>query len=210
MTTTLPGATIPPQAPRRRAWGALVIAALVAILLAAGVAVALSSRGGSDSGRISALDGPDGTKPKTEVEKVEEAYRNFRLADRRASEIPDPSSPLLAVYSTGPQLKAAVDAIEKLRRDGQATQQVPNSIGRTTVKVLSVEGDKARLTECSVSDGIVVRVDTRKPAYEYPPGFATTSLFIADMVRENGSWKAWSITREQRWEGVAGCAVVQS
>ena len=79
MTTTLPGSTIPPQAPRRRARRALVVVALVAILLAAGVAVVVSSRGGSDSDRISTLDGPDGTKPKTEAEKVEEAYRNYWL-----------------------------------------------------------------------------------------------------------------------------------
>lgn len=210
MTTTLPGSTTPPQLPRRRGRGTLVVLALVVVLLGAGIAVAITSRGGSDTDRISILDGPDGTKPKTEAEKVEEAYRNFRLADRKASEIPDPTSPLLAAYATGPQLKAAVDAIEKLRRDGQATQQVPNSISRTTVKVVSVDGDKARVTECSVSDGIVVRADTRKPAFDYPPGFVTTSLFTAEMVRENGSWKAWSITREQRWEGVGGCAVGQS
>lgn len=210
MTTTLPGATTPPQAPRRRARGPLVMVALVAILLAAGAAVAVSSRGGSDSDRISALDGPDGTRPKTEAEKVEEAYRNYWDANLKAAEVPDPASPLLAVYATGSQLQAAVSDVQKLKQQGQAIRRVPNSVARSTVTVSSVLGDQARLTECAVDDAIVVRVDTGKPAFEYPPGFATTTLFSAEMVREQGSWKVASLKRDQRWDGVAGCAVGRS
>jgi hypothetical protein len=182
----------------------------VLVLLAGAVAVAVATRGGSDSSRISTLDGPDGTKPLTEAQKVEEAYRNYLKADDAAVAIPDPASPLLSVYSTGPQLKAAVDALEKLRRDGLAARSVPNSIARHTIKVLSIDGDKARLTECSVDDGIVVHADTGKPAYDYPPGSAATHLYTVDLVREAGNWKVSFINADQRWQGVAGCAVGQS
>ena len=210
MTTTLPGSTIPPQAPRPRSRGPLVIVALVAILFGAGVAVAVSSREGSDSDRISTLDGPDGTKPKTEAEKVEEAYRNYWDANFKAGEIPDPASPLLGVYATRTQLQAAASDLEKLRQQGLAGRAVPNSIARRQITVASVQGDTARLTDCAVDDSIIVRADSGKPAYDYPPGKASTTLFTAEMVREGGTWKVASLNRDKRWEGVAGCALGQS
>lgn len=210
MTTTLPGSTIPPQAPRRRGRRRVFAAALVLILIAIGAAVAVSSRGGSDSNQISTLDGPDGTKLKTEAEKVEEAYRNYWDANFKAGQIPDPSSPLLGVYATRTQLQAAVNDLEKLRQQGLAGRQVANSIARRQVSVISLQGETARLTDCAVDDSILVHASSGAPAYDYPPGKASTTLFSAEMVRENGTWKVASLNRDKRWEGVAGCAVGQS
>jgi len=183
--------------------------AVLAVLLIAGAIAGLVVRSSGSSGLNIRL-GADGPTPKTDAQLVEEAYRHYLDADRRASEIPDPSSPLLPVYATGPQLKAATDAIEKLRQQGQATRQIPNSMGRTVINIVSVDGDKATLTECSVDDGIVVRSDNGKPAFDYPPGSVATFLFTAQMIREGGSWKVASLKKEQRWQGVAGCAVGQS
>lgn len=194
---------------RRNRRGPRLMLALVVVLVGAGVTLwGMAARdpgaegvGGSNVGEPS--------KPQAEAQKVEDAYRSYWAANLKAGEIPDPSSPLLAAYATGSVLEAAVSDLEKLRREGHAIRQVPNSVARSMVTVASVEGGKASLTDCSVADGIVVRTDTGNPAFDYPPGFATTTLFSADMVLESGTWKVASLTRAQRWDGVAGCAVTR-
>ncbi len=209
MTTTLSGPTNPSEAQRRRRKGPVLLLVLVVLVLGAGIAgLALARDSGSNG--LDIFGGPDGTKPKTEAQKVEEAYRNYWDANFKAGEIPDPSSPLFFAYATDQQARRAASDLEELRQQGLAGRQVANSISRRQVSVLAVQGDTAQLTDCAVDDSIVVQADTGEPAFEYTPGKASTTLFNAQMVRENGSWKVASLTRQQRWEGVGGCALGQS
>jgi hypothetical protein len=211
MPPTASQATSSPRDERRRRRGSVKVAvAVVVVLLGLGIGALVVVSGDHNSDDPGALGGPDGTKPKTEAEKVEEAYRNYWAANFKAGAIPDPSDPSLAAYATGQQLQAAVSDLEKLRRDGVATRTVAGSVARRQVTVSSVSGDRARLQDCAVDDSILVRADTGKPAFDYTGSPAATTLFSADLVKEHGAWKVEALRRDRRWEGIAGCAIGQS
>ena len=197
-----------PPPPGRRSRSSLLLALVLAVLIAGAGAAVLVTR---DSSTKSTEDvATQARQPKTDEEKIVEAVKNYFRVDDEAFEGPDPNHPLYPVYAAGPQLQAAVDAARKAQQQNQATRKPANSVTNQKVTVSSVDGDRARIRVCSVDDGIIVHADTGKPAYDYPPGFAVTALMTGEMVREAGAWKVWSLKQEQRWEGVAGCAVGQA
>ncbi|MFN2505461.1 MAG: hypothetical protein ABR540_14750 [Acidimicrobiales bacterium] len=202
----------PPPPPGGRHTRLLV--ALLAVIVLAGAAVAgvLLTRDDSTSSTDEVI--ADGQRaPKTEEEKIVEAVKNYYRVDDEAFQEPggpNPNHPLYPVYAAGPQLQAAVDAAAKAKAEGIASRQPANSITEQRVTVVSIDGDRARIRVCSIDDGIIIRSDTGKPAYEYPPGYVVTALYTGEMVREGSAWKIWSLKREQRWEGVTGCAVGQA
>lgn len=180
------------------------------VILAGALIGAFTFFGGDRGSSGTHIDATAPTRPQTEEQKVVETLNGLFKARYEASAIPDPAYPLLSVYATGPLLKADVDDLTRLKDQGLAAQAPPNSISERRVEVLSLEGDQAQAEVCSIDDGIVVHADTRQPAYEYPPGASTTTQFRAELVREFGAWKVSVLTRQQRWEGVAGCAVGDS
>ena len=196
----------PPRSDGRRY---LVAGLVVLVLLAGAVAAVLVTRGNSSTSSSEDL-ATEARQPKTDEEKIIENVKNYFRAHDEALVGPDPNDPLLPVYATGTALQQAVDAVRKAQQQNLATRVPPNSITRQQVTVVSVNGERAQIRVCSVSDGYLVHADTGKPAYDYPPGFAVTGLWTGDMARESGTWKVSTITREQRWEGVAGCAVGQA
>jgi len=200
-----------PPPPSGRSRPSLVLALVIVVLLAGAGAAVVVTRGGSSP--EPSEDVVTQAEPRTDEEKIVEAVKNYYRVDDEAFEGahgPDPNHPLYPVYAAGPQLQTAVDAARKAKEQGLAGRRPANSVSNQKITVTSIEGDRARIKVCSVDDGIIVRVDTGKPAYDYPTGFAVTALLTGEMVREGGSWKVWSLKQDQRWEGIAGCDVGQA
>ena len=196
----------PPGRGRRRS---LVAALVVLVLLAGAVAAVLVTRDNSSTSSSEDL-ATEAQRPKTDEEKIVENVKNYFRVDNEALEGPDPKHPLYPVYATGPALQQAVDAVRKAQQQNLAGRSPVNSIAEQRVSVVSINGERAQFKVCTIEDGYLVHADTGKPAYEYPPGFAVTGLWVGEVVREGGTWKVWSLKREQRWEGVAGCALGQA
>ena len=197
----------PPKRPGLRPRTALVIG--VAVVMIAAVAVtAFALTSGDDQPQVVIDRDPiPTTQPMTEEQRVADAVRKFFTYRDQAAAIPDPDFALLTVHATGAELAHDIEAIRQLRDQGQATSKPPNTITETRVKVVSIEGDKARVEVCSISDGIVVDAATRKPVHDYPPGFIETISYAPELVQEFGTWKVTFLNRQGRWEGVEGCAV---
>lgn len=199
----------PPSPPGRgvRSRTALLIG-LAVVVLAAVVVGTIAFTGGSDE--VPDLGPIDRSAPPptlSEEQKVTDALQKFFQYRDQAGAIPDPTFPLLSVHATGAELRSDVAAIQELKDQGLAAQRPPNTISEDRVTDVVIEGDKARATVCSISDGIVIHVDTGKPANDYPPNFAVTQLSKPELVREFGTWKVEFLNPGERWEGVAGCAV---
>lgn len=200
-----------PPPPSGRSRRPLALALVIVVLLAGAGAAVMVNRG--DSSPEHSEDVAAQAQPKTDEEKIIEAVKNYYRVDFEAFEVPngpDPNYPLYPVYAAGPQLQAAVDAVRKAKEQGLAGRHPANSITNQRVTVTSIDGDRARIRVCAVDDGMIVRADTGKPAYDYPPSSAVTALMTGEMIREAGAWKVWSLKQEQRWQGVAGCAVGQA
>ena len=193
----------PPGRGRRRS---LLAALVVLVLIAGAVAAVLTTRDGRSTSSSEDL-ATEAQRPKTDEEKIVENVKNYFRVDNEAIEGPDPNHPLYPVYATGPALQQAVDAVRKAQQQNLAAVSPANSIAEERVTVVSVNGDRAQIRVCRIDDGEIVHADTRKPAYDYRPGHASTSLYVGEMTREAGTWKVWSLKREQRGEGVAGCAL---
>jgi len=197
-----------PPPPRRRG-RSLVVALIAAVLIAGAGAAVLVTRDSSSTSSSEDLT-TEARRPKTDEEKIVETVKNYFRVEDEALQGPDPNHPLYPVYATGPALQQSVDAVKKAQQQNLATRIPTNSISDRRVTVGAINGDRAQFKVCTISDGYVVHADTGKPAYEYPPGFAVTGLWTGELARDGGTWKVWSIKREQRWEGVAGCAVGQA
>lgn len=208
--STIVRPTGPPQPPQHRGLRsrtALLIGASVIVLVA--ILVVVTSLV-DEPGRLPAeIDTSPQSAPKTEEQKVVESVEGLFKARDDAGAIPDPGYPLLAVYATGALLQADVGDVQRLKDKGLAVELPANSITEERVKVVAINGDLAQVEVCSIDDSIIVHAGSREPAYEYPPGFAVTHLYALEMVRQFDSWKVAGLTRQQRWEGVAGCAVGQ-
>lgn len=198
-----------PPSPGRNGRRALVAALVVLVLLAGAAVVVLVTRDNSSTSSSDVL-ALEAQRPKTDEEKIVETVKNYFRVDNEALEGPDPNHPLYPVYATGPALQQAVDAVRRAQQQNLAGRSPANSISEQRVTVVSISGDRAQFRVCSIEDGLIVHADTGKPAYDYAPGHATTGLWTGEVVREHGTWKVWSLKREQRWEGVAGCALGQA
>lgn len=214
MSTIQQEAPAPEQPRSRRGVRGLLIAVASSFAVAAAIVVAVMVLQGDDKRSDTVVTSPpDGATPATAVSSTEQAVRDtvqhFYDARDAASAIPDPDYPPLSAYATGPQLQADIDATRKLQDEGQATQLPPNSIAEIRVQGVSVDGERAKVEVCRISDGMIVAADTRIPAYDYPAGAAATVLQSLDLVREVDGWRVAGLTSIQRWEGVTGCAVGQ-
>ena len=206
MSTVVRPPDVPgPSPPSRRSPRSLLLALVIVVLLVGAGAAVVLTREGSSSPEPSE-DVTTQAQPKTEEEKVVEAVKSYFRVDNEALAGPNPDDPRYSAYATGTQLQAAVDATRKVKEQGLAGRHPANSITEQRVTVVSINGDQAQIRVCSIDDGYLVRSDTGKPAYDYPAGFAVTALYSGQMVREDRVWKLSVLRREQRWEGVTGCA----
>lgn len=118
---------------------------------------------------------------------------------------PNPDDPRLAEYATGAQLENVIDETQRNLDDGVALRRPEDSVARSTVRVVEVDGDEATLQECVVDDGIVYRIDTGEVVNDT----VATHSVQATMRKVDGIWKVAEAALLQRWEGVAGCALAE-
>jgi len=116
---------------------------------------------------------------------------------------PNPDDPQLAEYATGQQLANVIDETARRRDEGLALRRPQNSVGEHDVRVSSVDGDVARLQDCTVNDGIIYRVATGEVVNDD----VVTQSVSATMRRVDGEWRLERATLVQEWPGVAGCAL---
>lgn len=139
--------------------------------------------------------------PATEIVDRYQTFWQVRLEVNQAP--PQPDSPRLAEYATGQQLEKVRNETRSNLEQGLALRPVPESIARSSVKVLEVSGDTAQLQECAVDDGQLFRFTTG----EVVDAEVVTQSVSATMQRVDGVWKLAAARLVQEWKGVAGCAL---
>src|SRR5690606_32677027 len=93
-----------------------------------------------------------GTTPEQEVIDRYIGYWNARFTANEGT--PDPDDPALRKFATGEQLDAVIAETQSNLDEGLAFQRSaePHNIQRVTV--IEIEGDRAVVQECVVSDGV--------------------------------------------------------
>lgn len=115
---------------------------------------------------------------------------------------PNPDDPALRDYATGAQLDAVVAETQANLDQGLAFRRAANPAGIQRVTVLEVNGDRAVVQECVVSDGVIIRRDSGEIVNDE----VTTHNVRGELQRVEGVWRVSAAQLVQRWEGVAGCA----
>jgi hypothetical protein len=140
----------------------------------------------------------------TERDEVIARYIGYWDARRAANEgTPDPSDPGLPEFATGPQLETVLNETRANLERGVAFRPATTPVSIQRVTVIELDGDRAVVQECVVSDGVVVRRDTG----EVVDDSIATHNVRGTLARIDGVWKVSSAEIVQRWEGVAGCAL---
>lgn len=142
-----------------------------------------------------------GTTPEQEVIDRYIGYWNARFTANEGT--PDPDDPALREFATGEQLDAVIAETQSNLDEGLAFQRSaePHNIQRVTV--IEIDGDRAVVQECVVSDGVIVRRDTGEVVNDD----VNTHNVQAELTRIDGVWKVSSARLLQRFEGVSGCAL---
>ena len=139
-----------------------------------------------------------------EKDEVIARYIGYWDARRAANEsTPDPSDPALPEFATGPQLETVLNETRANLERGVAFRPAATPVSIQRVTVIELDGDRAVVQECVVSDGVVVRRDTG----EVVDDSVATHNVRGTLARIDGVWKVASAEIVQRWEGVAGCAL---
>jgi len=131
------------------------------------------------------------------------AYQGYFDAILAANNPPDQFHPALGQYATGEAFKSVFEAAQANRLAGRALRLPENSKTEHRTKVVSIEDGKATVQDCSIDDGLVVKLDSGEVLNDT----VKTRLVTSTLVQENGTWKVSTSRVEESWEGVAGCAV---
>jgi hypothetical protein len=134
---------------------------------------------------------------------VRAAYEAASRAFIDAAAIPDPSFPAIAATHTGPMLEQRRDTLRALQLDHRIIRYPQPSQYRIEIESVDIDGDVARLVVCVVDDGERVDKDTGQVIAS---GVGTIHGTAA-MRRVEGTWRLAERREDQRWDGVAGCAV---
>jgi hypothetical protein len=200
----------------------VLVALLVGVLLAAGCSSGSTpaSPATTEHSAAPASSGPDrstttttGAEPGLDSDAAESVISNeivgryvaFWDARRDANAgIPNPDLPALRELATGEQLAAVIRETRKNLDDGLAFQDRSSPTAIQRVRLVNVEGDRARVLECVVDDALVIRRATGAVTDDT----VATHNVLADLERIDGAWRVSAVRLVQRWEGVAGCALV--
>lgn len=142
-----------------------------------------------------------GTTPEEEVIDRYIAFWNARFEANSGT--PDPNHPGLHEYATGAQLEAVIAETQSNLEQGLAFRPADEPHGFQSVTVIELDGDRAVVQECVVSDGLVVRRDTG----EVVDDEVATHNVRGELIRVEERWRVSSAELIQRFEGVAGCAL---
>lgn len=142
-----------------------------------------------------------GTTPEQEVIDRYIGYWNARFEANSGT--PDPEHPALAQFATGAQLDAVVEETQSNLDDGLAIKQADDPHDFQQVTVVELEGDRAVVQECVVSDEVIFRRDSGEVVNDV----VATHNVRGELQRVDGVWKVSSARLLQRFEGVAACAL---
>lgn len=143
---------------------------------------------------------PSGRSVEDEIVARYIGYWDARFAANSGT--PDPDDPGLREFATGVQLDAVVAETQTNLEQGLAFRLAENPADYQLVTVLRVNGDRATVQECVVSDGVIIRRDSGEVVNDD----VATHNVRAEMQRVAGAWRVSAAELLQRWEGVAGCA----
>ncbi len=177
----------------RRRWLPVVLVAGVVLL------VLLAIVAWPDGGKPAAMPPPD----VGEKQAIIETGQGFHRVAAAINKPPDPANPELRLYATGRAYDEVLTATQKNQREGITVRSPANSQARYEPEVVSIDGDNALVRECSVDDGVVYEMATGRVINDA----VVTRLSTIFVTREGGRWKVTTAQTDQRWEGVAGCAV---
>lgn len=143
------------------------------------------------------------TDDQSEEDEVVERYLGFWDARFEANSPPNPDHADLAEYATGELLLHAIAEARTNDEAGVEFRRSDDPIDFREVVVVRMHGDQARVQDCRVDDGLIVR----RSDGQVVDDDVTTQSLIGDLERVDGEWRVARSTLIQRWEGVAGCAL---
>lgn len=142
-----------------------------------------------------------GTTPEDEVIDRYIGFWNARLEANSGT--PDPNHPGLREFATGAQLDAVIAETQSNLDEGLAFRPAADPQGFQHVTVIELNGDRAVVQECVVSDGVIYRRDSGEVVNDE----VATHNVRGELARVDGRWRVASAQLIQRFEGVAGCAL---
>lgn len=148
------------------------------------------------------ISADDLTAAEREVVARYVGYWDVRFAANAGT--PNPDDPRLAEYATGEELAKVVSETRANRDEGRAFRPAERPANTRRVNVVSIADDRATVQDCWVDDGVVVDRATGRVLNDQ----VTTYNGRADLLRVEGRWRVAATRLLQRWEGVAGCALV--
>lgn len=170
----------------------------------AGASTTRSSASATTADRDTSTTTSTAVTAEAEIIARYEAFWDARFAANQPPANPD--HPGLREYAIGAQLEEVLAETKGNQEDGVAFRRPPNSVYARRVKLISIDGDTARLYDCVTNDGIVYRVESDDIIDD---AVATKSLEVV-MRLVDGNWKLERTTLLQRWDGVSGCALADS
>lgn len=194
------------ESSRRRGWLPWVAVGVGVVVLIGLAVVMLGPDPAKDEDEQAAGD-VEPTQFERDKQAVIATWLAFSRTIVEANDPPNPSHPGLAAYATDNAYDTAVSAVEKNRAKGLALREPPNSRSRSRPEVVSIDGNTAVLVDCAVDESNLLEIATGSLAPGYDPE-PSTSLLRVILVRANpgAPWKVSLSKREQRWDGIAGCA----
>ncbi|KAA0235951.1 MAG: hypothetical protein EDR02_02000 [Actinobacteria bacterium] len=116
---------------------------------------------------------------------------------------PNPDDPALREVATGEQLETVINETRANLEQGLAFRPADDPANIQQVTVIEVDGDRAVVQECVVTDGVIVRRDSGQIVNDE----VATHNVRGELLLVDGVWRVSLARLVQRWEGVAGCAL---
>jgi hypothetical protein len=187
-----------------RRWWAFGVAAVAL--------VAMAGCGGGGGGGGEAAE-PASTEPPvtvadptttvlSEEDAVLAAYQGYWDTWLAANDPPNPDHPDLAKYATGAALTKVRDSVSTHKQLRQVVQLPPGSVWRHEARVSRLTGASAVVVDCNVDDSLLIDEPSGQVLDDAVASFSTTAV----LSRVEGSWRVASVTADEQWDGVAGCA----
>ncbi len=201
LTSRVRGRSLPPNQERRASR-----ALLVCLLFLAGCSEDGNNVAGPTTTATAAPRPSPTTAPAQDplTADIVGRYKRFWEARFDANQPPaDPDAAALREYATGQQLDQVVNEARNNLENALALRRPNEAPGRSSVELITVDGDQAIVRECVVDDEVVYRHTTG----EVVNAAVETNSVEATMRRVGGVWKLETTRLLQRWEGVAGCAL---
>lgn len=142
-----------------------------------------------------------GTTAEQEVIDRYIGYWNARFEANAGT--PNPDDPALPAFATGAQLESVIAEAQANLDGGLAIRQANDPHDFQKVTVVEIDGDRAVVQECVVSDEVLFRRDSGEVVNDV----VATHNVRGQLLRVDGVWKVSSARLLQRFEGVSACAL---